>query len=432
MNHHALAPVQWEIGQPLLPSHLTAQEDFLVADSSLRTHNLSLPNYGVSLLSWDENLLKQGCLSLKSFRLVIPTNKRVVDYPANTHIISSLVELTELKQAAVYYFVLEKNIQAPTENRLSTVTPGELNRRYYKLILASSKVFPEEFEWMLNDHLIQYQGCLGVFTQHALGDWEISDEFIPPLIHIGTSPFLLNALDSIKRQLQHYKETLHVSFHSELLPLKQYVKLGSCMKSIQGALFMLDNLINLNNKQGEIKFHPYQVYRQLCQLCTELALYQGDWLDEAFLAYRHEEIHVIFSQLLERLKPYLSLEHTTDRSSRFTLEGNIYTAALPSQTSREDRMYFIVKLHDQPRLNPYEIPQISSPSQLEHLYGYSLKGLALEEVSEKNISYHFGQSVQCFCIQRNQECDLINHESAAAFYDQEFYKGYEFYLYSQS
>jgi predicted component of type VI protein secretion system len=431
MDHHALAPVQWEIGQPLLPSHLTAQEDFLIADTSLRTHALSLPNYGLSQLEWDKKLLKKGCLSIKHFRLTIPASKRVVDYPDNTQLVSSQIELAETKQPVVYYFVLEKNIHKQAEAKLRPITNGDLNRRYFKLIVTPFKVFPEEFEYLLNDHIIHYQGCLGVFTQHSLGDWQVTDEFIPPLIHFGTSPYLLNALDSIKRQLQHYKETLHISFNSEPLPLKQYVKLSGCIKSVQESLFMLDNLINLDNKQGELKFHPYQVYRQLCQLCTELALYQGDWPEEDFLAYKHEEIHLIFKQLFARLKAYLSHDTPTGRSSQFVLDKNIYTASMPNKTNREDRLYFIIKLHELPPLNPYEIPQISSPSQLGHLYEYSLKGLALEEVSETKISYHFGQNVQCFYVQKNKEYELIQHESAAAFYDQASYQGYEFYLYSQ-
>lgn len=432
MDHHALAPIEWEIGQPLLPSHLTAQEDFLVADASLRAHTLSLPNYGLSLLTWDEKLLKKGCLSIQQFRLTMPSSRRIVDYPNNTQLISSQIEFTEQKQTPVYYFVLEKNIHKQAETKLRPVTNGDLSRRYFKLIVTPFKRFPDEFDHLLNNHVIHYQGCLGIFKQHSLGDWRISDDFIPPLIHIGTSPYLLTALDSINRQLQHYKETLHTSFKTEPLPLKQYVRLSGCIKSVQDSLFILDNLINLDNTQGEIKYHPYQLYKQLYQLYTELTLYQGDWPEEAFIAYRHEQLHLIFKQLFERLKPYLAQDNATGRSSQFILENNTYTASVPSKTSREDRLYFIVKLHDLPPLNPYEVPPISSPSQLGHLYEYSLKGLALEEVSETKISYHFGQNVQCFHVQKNKEYDLILHEAGAAFYDQQPYEGYEFYLYSQN
>lgn len=431
MDHHAIAPVKWEIGQPLLPSHLTAQEDFLVADTSLRAQALGLPNYGLSLLLWDKKLLKKGCLSIKNFRLTIPSGKRVADYPDNTQLLSSQIELSELAKPVIYYFVLEKNIHKQAKTQLRPVTNGDLTRRYFKLVISVSKSLPDEFDYLLNDHVIQYQGCLGVFERHSLGHWQVTDEFIPPIIHIGTSPYLLDSLDAIKRRLQHYKDTLHLSFNSEPLPIKQYVKLSGCIKSVQESLFMLENLYNLDNKQGELKFHPYQIYNQLYQLCTELALYQGDWPEEGFAAYKHEEIHLVFKQLFERLALYLSNDNATGRSAQFVLEKNIYSTNLPSSTSREDRLYFIIKLRDLPPLNPYEIPQISSPSQLGHLYEYSLKGLTLEEVSETKISYHFGQNVQCFYIVKNQEYDLIYHEGAAAFYDQESYKGYEFYLYSQ-
>lgn len=432
MNQHALAPIKWEIGQSLLPSHLTAQEDFLVADASLRTQAQGLPQYGLSQLIWDESLLKKGCLSLTHFRLTIPSGQRVVDYPDNTHLLSSQIELSELAEPAVYYFILEENSRKHVETQPRPASNGEIARRYFKLILSHSQYFPEAFEYLLNDHVIHYQGCLAAFKRRSLGFWQLTDDFIPPLIHLGTSPYLLSTLDQLKGQIKHYKENLRASYCSDPLPIKQYVGLSNCIKSVQETLFMLENLINVDKKKGELKLHPYQVYRQLYQLCTELALYQGDWPDEDIVAYRHEAIHLIFKPLLLRLQGYLANNNANGRSTQFHLKENIYSAQLPNNTSRDDELYFIVKLSDMPVLNPYEIPQLSSPSQLNRLYEYSLKGLTLTEVSETTINYNFGQHVQCFKIQKDHESDAVYHEEAAAFYHQTSYKGYDFYIYTQS
>lgn len=432
MNQHALAPIKWEIGQPLLPAHLTAQEDFLVADASLRTQAQGLPQYGLSQLIWDESLLKKGCLSVTHFRFTIPSGQRVVDYPDNTQLLSNHIELSELVEPVVYYFILDKNINQQADTQTRIASNGKTTKRYFKLILSHSQHLPEEFEYLLNNHIIHYQGCLAVFKRRALGFWQLTDDFIPPLIHLGTSPYLLDTLEQLKGQIKHYKENLRASYCSDPLPVKQYIGLSNCIKSVQNTLFILENLINLDNKQGELKLHPYQVYSQLYQLCTELELYQGDWPDEDIIAYRHEAIHLIFKQLLLRLQTYLANNNANGRSTQFSLKENIYSARLPDNTSRHDELYFIVKLRDMPVLNPYEIPQLSSPSQLNRLYEYSLKGLTLTEVSETTINYNFGQHVQCFQVQKNHESDSIYHEAAVAFYHQDAYKGYDFYIYTQN
>ena len=53
MTQEALAPVKWEMGQPLLPQHLHAQEESLLADTSLRFQMSGLPSFGICRLNWD-------------------------------------------------------------------------------------------------------------------------------------------------------------------------------------------------------------------------------------------------------------------------------------------------------------------------------------------------------------------------------------------
>ena len=60
------------MGQALLPEHLVALEESMLADSALRSSLHGMPDYGLHGLRWNETLLSEGMLSLEEMTLVLP------------------------------------------------------------------------------------------------------------------------------------------------------------------------------------------------------------------------------------------------------------------------------------------------------------------------------------------------------------------------
>ena len=60
-----LARVCWKMGQTLLPEHLTAMEDSLLANTVQRFRMQGLPAYGVGKLVLNETLLGEGIFSVQ-------------------------------------------------------------------------------------------------------------------------------------------------------------------------------------------------------------------------------------------------------------------------------------------------------------------------------------------------------------------------------
>src|SRR5256885_277608 len=77
-----LARVRWELGQTLLPEHFQAQEGALLQESALRFRLHGLPAYGIAALRWNENLLREGVVSILSATLVMPSGQ-LLEVPHN-------------------------------------------------------------------------------------------------------------------------------------------------------------------------------------------------------------------------------------------------------------------------------------------------------------------------------------------------------------
>jgi len=61
------------MGQALLPEHLYALEESMLADSATRFSLHGLSCYGMYELRWNQALLAQGVLALEDLTLVLPS-----------------------------------------------------------------------------------------------------------------------------------------------------------------------------------------------------------------------------------------------------------------------------------------------------------------------------------------------------------------------
>lgn len=103
-----LGRVEWEMGQTLLPEHLVAQEDSLIAESILRFRANGLPDYGVVRLQWNETLLLQGVFAIQGMVLIMPSGmllslrENAVVSPYNLNVSGSV-------EVPVYCHLLDRN-----------------------------------------------------------------------------------------------------------------------------------------------------------------------------------------------------------------------------------------------------------------------------------------------------------------------------------
>jgi type VI secretion system protein ImpJ len=100
-----LARVCWKMGQTLLPEHLLAQEDSLLANAVLRFRMQGLPSYGLGKLIVNETLLGEGILSIQEMTLVMASGL-LLNVPGNATVSPFNLNLPGTIKVSVYLHIL--------------------------------------------------------------------------------------------------------------------------------------------------------------------------------------------------------------------------------------------------------------------------------------------------------------------------------------
>jgi len=131
-----LARVRWEMGQTLLPEHLLAQEESILADTVLRFRMQGLPSYGIGKLKLNETLLCEGIFSIQEMTLVMGSGL-LLDFPGNAKVSPFNLNEPGMVSVSVYLHVL-KDTPSVDDTREGWEEDAEvrISRIIYRLALS--------------------------------------------------------------------------------------------------------------------------------------------------------------------------------------------------------------------------------------------------------------------------------------------------------
>ena len=430
MSEYPFAPVQWQMGQTLLPEHLIAQETALSTNAFLRHQSGGLPCYGVSKLEWDKDLLISGSLNIKALRLFTRTNSLVVDYPGNAYINNHALQFSGIARVAVHYIVLQEQGESQASSESCTQQP--IVQRPYKIILTTDGNPGSDDETL-------YQGCaeitrgkLAEFVVDNKGSWKLSERYIPPLVQLGMSEFLLEPLQQLNVRLGRYLKESLVLYQNQQLPDSRRYEIKHCINALYENRQFIANHLSLGKLHGEMHMHPYYLYEQLQGLHRQLALLNGEWSPLPLDIYQHNDLHGTFKLLFQNVVTLLKLPGSQSQSFQLHLKDGCYQTVLPSLVNKHDKLYLVIVCEQHPPLDNSALPCISSRNRVTTLFHYSLSGVPLTAVKHKTLSHYFGQNTQSFLLEQGEELQYIIRETSLAFLAQPDFANYTFYVFYQA
>ncbi|WP_444944031.1 type VI secretion system baseplate subunit TssK [Microbulbifer sp. ZKSA006] len=430
MSQDSQAPVKWEVGQALLPEHLMAQEKSLVAEASGRQELAGLPSYGISSIEWDTSLLSnEAILSLSTLKLVTKKGE-LVNYPGNSLLLTPPVELKQASQPTVIYHILQERPLDKLQT-VKTLTPkvDAINRRFLKIVLSCEQVLPREYEYLLDDHDLMESGCLGNFEKPFDDGWKVSPRYVPPLLQVGNSPYMLDMLQQLLTVMLRFRSDLRQEFGARNLPKSMLYSIKQCLHAIQSNIRLLENLNISKTKDGELRLHPYYLFESLHALLTDLMLYRGEWPERDPQPYRHRDLAGSFEYLINQLNMRMKVENCESQLYEFVLKDGIYSVPLPASLTESEVLYFVVDLNSQPPIDHTNTPVITSIDRLKDVNSYALEGVNLEHLKNPGFGYEFGREVQCFRLGQEAERRYLHRDGSVGFYAQNTFKLMNFYLY---
>jgi type VI secretion system protein ImpJ len=411
-----IARVRWAMGQTLLPGHLQALEESLLADAAARFDLHGLPGHGVAELRWNESLLVEGVLSLESMTLLLPSglllklggNARAE--PLNFNAVNGTL-------LPVYLHVRNQpeNPGERDDPRLAAEHDGAVCWQW-RLELSVEPEHPDTRESFR----------LAEFEKLPDGSWRLAPRYIPPLLLVGTTPFLRAELQELGERLKafHYRLTQEIA--AIYLSGENLVNAKLCLKSVLQLQRFLANL------GFQIHRHPYCLYEELKRFYIDLCFHHDSTPQFASEPYRHERLAEVFGQILGPLNEQLQLSQNRPAYLPFARKEGIVQVALPAAIREAREVYLLVQKSRAGKTVSLEGVKIAALTRISVVHKFYLQGIPCKPVERPPFQHSFGPEVDIHRLSAGEEWDHALSELALGFYDSPALAEEKFFLYWRS
>jgi type VI secretion system protein ImpJ len=393
-----LKRVGWHIGQPLLPIHLIAQENSLLAHINFYIQNLGIPYYGIGNLKWDETLLSQGVISISKLTLVFPTGE-LVDVPENGKISSFDLNGVGLNQVSIYVHLLKEQV----EQEIFSESLEEEEKVVYSI---------HNLELSNEHHLYTSKVSLKIaeFEKDVENRWKLCENFAPPFFTINTHPFLISKLSTIKTVLESFQKELELESTTGRLFEQRTLNTKLCLIEVAK---LRQFLLNMDRN---VITHPFYLYEQLSQFLNALALIYLDLGDFNVIPYQHEKLALLFSKLIEQLIQYLKPKSERLSSIQFEKKPNCYVSErIPQDLSEATEIYFVAQFVDPKIKFVIEGLKLASYSRLFSIHRFALTGIIMLRLESAPFNNNFSRHAHVYKIEKDSEWEHALSEGKLAF-----------------
>ncbi len=395
--------VVWTKGMFLMPQHFQAQDEYFEQTLHFRANSSNFANWGLSGLGVDEASLVNGLFTLRHCEGVLPDGL-VFDMPASDDLPAGrqVEEFFPPTQARLdIYLAIPQTRHAAKNYSIAGAAPGASNgytaTRYVsetrmaidatlgsdeKAIQIGKKSFRLLFGGESLDGFTSMR--ISQISRNPAGAYVLSPKFIPPLLDIVASDYLMML---VRRQV----EVLTAKSASLALPRRQKGRDVVDFTTTEVANFWL--LHTVNSYLPELKHiwkvrrgHPDVLYRAMLRLAGALTTFALHENVRDFPDYDHDNLGECFSaldirirDLLETVLPSKCIAIPLQLTDRLVwsgsvvderhLEGSQFILSVSARIAVDE---LIAKL---PRL-----AKLSSPNDNGRLVRNSLPGVVLRHL----------------------------------------------------
>lgn len=379
------------MGQPLLPHHLLALEESVLAYARTQTGGIVLPDSGIAHLEWDPNLLSQGMVSINHLIVQFPSGQRVDTNDNGMINTFDFNQLSEVKVQLYLHLMRERH----SKEIESDQTGERIRYGIYELVLSEKGSLQGSVASMK----------FGLFEKNLESQWVFDEEEQPPFVDVGHNPFFAPILDSLLTQLSKYEQRLKQQQVPYATQQRLEMKTRLCLRE----LFNLRRL--LHNVKREVAFHPYFLYEAICSFNDMIALIAHDKHDIPSLHYTHDRPGTLFKGLQEDMAKRLDIQTDRYSSVQFEKKNQFYVIQrLPSEVFDVKRVYLIIQPIKRTHHEKIEGVKIGSLSRLPNIVNLALGGVQLKPCEHSVFNNNFSADAHVYEIQKDKEWMFIEEE----------------------
>lgn len=409
MQGNKLARVHWRMGQTLLPSHFVAQEDSLLANLGLRFSLTGLPNYGLARLRWNESLLAEGILNIQSLTVVLPGGE-LIDIPGNaTTTPFNMNETGQARLSIFFHLMGEKELDDGGSS-----SDGAVRRKVFEVALNSEESLSAAKQTF----------GLADFNKDLEGNWALSPDYVPALVQMGTTPFLMPLIEELDKQLENF----HFKLAQQIAASHLSGESLSSSKKILHAVYTMQSF--LQDLQGQVRFHPYFAFAAIKAFYLELCFFQNVTPEHVKTGYQHGDLASCFQALSEPTIQMLKQVKADNPYIPFEFKGESFRISrLPEKVSSAAQVFLLVQKERVGDKIAIDAIKLASIARLPTVHQLSLGGVPLEKIARPPFQHSFGPEVEFYRIVGGEEWDYALRDMTLAFYALTEHKGLKAYIY---
>jgi type VI secretion system protein ImpJ len=398
MRTDQLARVDWQMGQTLLPEHLIAQEESLISDTALRFGLLGVPFFGVGRLRWNDSLLAEGIVSIISLSLVLPSGQ-VIDIPGNAQASTMNLNLAGTTRVPVYFHVTGDRAAASGEKRRDE--GDTLDKIVQRVVLSSEQTYAAAVATLK----------LAEFQKSPENVWYLATDYLPPLLQVGTSPFLGAELENLGKLIEVFHEQLQEDIAASYLGGEGLFSAKQCLKAVYEIERFLANL------RAQVHCHPYHLYEALKRFLTEVCVYKGATPPHYAAPFLHDDLAACLRQIIEPLVEQIQVSRGKTPYLAFRREEGLFLAQLPTEVRVAKEVYFLIQKPRVSQVISLEGVKLASRARLPIVHQLALQGIPIRKIERPPFQHGFGSEVEFYLIREGEEWDHALREGTVAFFD---------------
>lgn len=410
---NSLPRIKWSIGQTLLPEHMRAMEESVISDAAVRSNGYGLPSYGFAGLVIARSLQTDGLLSLDS-GIIVMRSGRLLTIGGNS--VVNTVNLNNSGEASVDVFI--HLINPATDDSIGDIkavmSHDVMQTWKYRLCLSFDNDIENTIEYLK----------LGRFKKDIDSQWQVSDDFVPPLLEVSREGYLSPQINAIRSLLDRYCNNLVEECAGLQISGENLLSVKRCLLEVNVYRQFIANILH------QASVHPYHLYEMTYRLYLEICNYQGNDPTLGQLLYDHDRISDTLLRLLNTTINLFEKEKSVIPMVEFTQSGGLLVVELTEECLRAERWFILVqKPETHWDTSLISSTKIASEPRLNIVHKYFLQGVSLSRIERPVFKHYFGPEIDVYEIKNGEEWSRALADRSVAFLDDPKLASLKFFLY---
>jgi type VI secretion system protein ImpJ len=412
-----MRPVLWTKGVLLTPQHLQTQDRFLEDLLDFRLSTLTFCPWGFHRLEIDREQLAGGTFAITSAAGIFPDGLSF-DMPGSdpTPPPKPLEGLWESDQQAVHFYLAipeyrygGHNVSGPLRDRDTRYRAEELLRRDETTGLSEKpiQIARKNFRVLADGESLEGSAMLRAarLTRAAGGGYQLDTRFVPPLIDIAASEYVMAIARRLVEILDARSTTLAGTRRQKNQSLAEF---GIADVASFWLLYTINTYLpQFRHLYESRRGHPSELYTTMLALAGALTTFSHAIHPRDLPAYEHDDLATSFTRLDEIVRELLEtvVPSNTVSLPMKLIQPSVYAAALDQDRYlAAPQLYVAFGVEGRPPEVAQRAPQllkVAAAAQLDHLIRQALPGIGLTHVPNPPSTVPVKLNYQYFLLQKS-------------------------------